>query len=254
MTPASKTAAQVRTEKQEARKVLFEVREHYAKLLDGQDEAAKAFEKAGVKRLDYYSGDLQGNPGTLFTEKVGPFCAYLFHTEHSKLGKRLTDLPSTVQLDKDLRELGNLYSGAGVEDGKGLDYYLRNQEIWTPEDGRTFRTLSEKFHDTLTKAFWRPPKNTGNTMEIDDPDDWKQPLLKPKLHTLCCHVADFPECYGYLGKFSEESFEHFQQVSKKYRAEHADNRTKGGQIVEDMQYCWLHVRSFAMLYGLLHKN
>ena len=71
-------------------------------------------------------------------------------------------------------------------------------------------------------------------------DLWRQPLKMPKLHCMAVHCLQFAWSHGYLGALSEQSFEHFQQVSSKLRRNHAHNQCSGGQICDDIQFSWIH--------------
>lgn len=87
----------------------------------------------------------------------------------------------------------------------------------------------------MKKAIWRPERRARDLDEFE----WRQPLSMPKFHALLVHIGSFVKQYGYFGKFSEESFEHFQQVSRKNRAQHAGNRSSGAQALDDMHYSLL---------------
>lgn len=65
---------------------------------------------------------------------------------------------------------------------------------------------------------------------------WLVPLAMPKQHVLIAHVAQFFPSYGFRGLFSEESFEHFQSVSRYTRQRHYRNKSRTAQIDGDLCY------------------
>ena len=87
------------------------------------------------------------------------------------------------------------------------------------------------------KAIGRP--RSKSKLGITERQKWLQPLMMPKLHCLAHHCTQFVWHHGHLGAFSEESFEHFQQVSGLRRRTKTHNKSEGAQISDDLQYSWI---------------
>ena len=99
-----------------------------------------------------------------------------------------------------------------------------------------WETLSTRFILKLRHSIGRNRRVGAITGDIDR---WRQPLDMPKLHCIAVRCSKFVWTHGYLGAFSEESFEHFQKVSGNIGASKAHNKCSGAQICDDMQYAWV---------------
>eukprot|EP00171_Calliarthron_tuberculosum_P001160 IDg1160t1 len=192
---------------------------------------AKSLLSVGVRRERYYSGQLSGSPCSLLMSRMDRFCDLFFFESAEHWGSVVECLPGTLSLNENLRALAILYSGDEQQSNMGINFFLQSQQRWSDSMLTKWDSLCEKFGSALKKAIWRPERCPKATFQNDP---WRQPMLMPKLHTLLSHIGPFVRQYGYFGKFSEESFEHFQKVSKKNRAVHSGNKTTGAQILDDM--------------------
>ena len=197
---------------------------------------AYALARCGACRESYYSGQLSGVRCSNLMRRMHAFCSLFFHRRAQNWGLVTEAIPSTHNLEFSLKNVAMLYSGSGPEDRKGVEFYLRTQEKWTAKMVTDWDALSGRFFNVLRDAIGREPVH-GRVLE--ECEQWRQPLKMPKLHCLLTHCIQFVMAHGYLGALSEQSFEHFQQVSAKTRRDHAPNQCLGGQIFEDIQYAWI---------------
>ena len=111
------------------------------------------------------------------------------------------------------------------------------QDLWTDTMIADFETLIAHFVTTLRKSIGRT--RSKSRAEKQENEESRQPLFKTKLHTPLNHCTIIVRHYGSLGMFSEEAFEHFQQVSNTTRTIRAYNKPSAAQILEDLQYSLL---------------
>ena len=198
---------------------------------------AHALARCGARRESYYAGQLSGVPCTNLMRRMPSFCALFFHRRAAEWGIVTDSVPSTLGLERGLKELAGMYTGSMLKNKKGIEFYLRTQQIWNAGMVTEYDFLVSRFIVKLREAIGREPSR-GKVLR--ESQLWRQPLKMPKLHCMAVHCIQFVESHGFLGAFAEQSFEHFQQTSGKMRMKRAGNKCSGGQICDDMQYSWLH--------------
>ena len=119
-----------------------------------------------------------------------------------RIGERLSlifDLLSAYVCDK----VRGDYSEACATWRRILQILTGDNDVSSAEMA-AFRRDAASFVDNLKAAFERTS-------------------VTPKLHTLCCHAADFLEAFGSLGRYSEQGLEawhdHYNQNSRLYTAD-----------------------------------
>ena len=175
---------------------------------------AYALARCGARRERYYSGQMTGVPCSNLMRNMGVFIAFFFRRRAGDWGYIADALPSTQQLCEDFKSLAEIYTGKNAESGRGIEFYLRTQRRWTREMLAEWDKLCESFILKLRDSLGEPPnksKKVGKT--LSERGRWLQPLCMPKLHCMAAHISSFVANYRYLVAFTEEGFEHFQQVS-----------------------------------------
>lgn len=114
-----------------------------------------------------------------------------------------------------------------------------SQRIWSDDMLDDFNIACGRFIKKPKQVIGRPPSTRNRHNNYGIISSMKVPLMMPKIHTLVSHVEDFIKLYRYWGCFSEECFEHFQNVSLSVRRRHAFNRSLGAQLVDDITYAWV---------------
>ena len=146
-------------------------------------------------------------------------------------------MPSVSGLEKSLKELAGIYTGSRLNSKTGVEFYLSCQRKWDASMAIEWDNLVARFILKLKETIGREPLKGRNQSESRI---WRQPLKMSKLHCIAAHCMQSVESHGYLGAFSEQSFEHYQQTSSKLRQKHAHNKCAGSQICDDLQYSWIH--------------
>ena len=220
---------------------IWNTKKHYDSENELESPASKllamALSRSGARRENYYTGQLSGKPCSNLMSNMNIFCAFFFHRSAFGWGKVTDAVKSSRGLETSLKRLSSLYTGKGRLSGRGVDFFLRYQEKWSAAMISEWDALSYEFVQTLRKAIGR--ERGRNSGLLSEKQRWLQPLEMPKLHTLTTHCIQFIYHHGYLGAFSEEAFEHFQQVSLRSRLDRTHNKGLGSQICEDLQYSWI---------------
>lgn len=99
-----------------------------------------------------------------------------------------------------------------------------------------WKNTIQKFVSKFKAAIWYP---SGRQVYVKERKNWLQPLQIPKLHCILSHVPPFVRSYGFMGKLSQDSFEHFQQISQNNRELRASNIYTGVKIIEGIKYACL---------------
>ena len=172
---------------------------------------ASSLSRCAARRENYYSGQLSGVPCTNLMKRMRAFCLLFFHRSAGTWGTVRSAIPSTTGLERDLIELSDIYTGSRFKDGNGLEFYLRSQKKWTAHTVLKWENIVDLFIQKLRKTIGRSRVCSG--IGRLEHERWREPLLMPKLHSLAIHCSQFVWSHGYLGIFSEEVFEHFQQES-----------------------------------------
>ena len=135
-----------------------------------------------------------------------------------------------------LKNIASIYTGTKFRDGRGIEYFLRTQQKWKSRMLVEWDSRISMFIIELRSAIGREPLKGKPTTESQM---WRQPLKMPKLHCLAAHCTQFVLEYGYLGAFTEQLFEHLQQVSRKIRESKSHSKCAGAHICDDLQYAWI---------------
>ena len=85
--------------------------------------------------------------------------------------------------------------------------------MWDSRMVTEWENIANDFVTTLQSIIGR--KRSNNSHFTLEQNQCRQPLQMPKLYSLTTHCTQFAYNYGYLGAFSEQVFEHHQQVSGK---------------------------------------
>lgn len=192
----------------------------------------------GARRECYYSGKMSGVPCSRFMKKMDVLCELFFKEDIYSCGNSFQLHPFLINTCSALKVLGKLYTGKDKDDKTGLAYFFSSQSIWSVDDLDLFNIAVHRFIRKF-KEFLVRDAGPRSLLSSDDEYDVRVPAKMPKLHTLVTHAAQFAENVGYWGLFSEECFEHFQQISLAIRNRHCQNRCLGGQIVDDITYSWI---------------
>lgn len=110
------------------------------------------------------------------------------------------------------------------------------------DDEARFSSCQLAIYTSSQKKLWKAShevKLANKSME-----KWQVPLRMSKLHTLATHKLEFVEYFGSLGSIAEQSFEHYQGLSRKHSDVHSPNQCKGIQMGEDLIHGWLQYSLF----------
>lgn len=104
-----------------------------------------------------------------------------------------------------------------------------------------FESASVNFIRVMWDILGRPSRKTKarrKNQKAIHSQPWRVPMQIPKSHSLLFHVLPFIRIYRYWGLFSEQSFEHYHQVSARNRRTRTPNESDGSSICVDLTFSW----------------